>query len=100
MSERSTQSRAEQDARWAGPMSAAPSGDAECYAPLPGELETTLRRFLRRILGHADRVDECLQESLIAIHKARHTYDPRRPLRPWAFGLARSELVEPSGEQR
>jgi len=35
-----------------------------------------------------------VQECLIAIHGARHTYDPKRPFRPWLFAIVRNKTVD------
>jgi len=39
-------------------------------------------------------VDDLLQEILISIHKARHTYDGNRPYKPWAYAIARFRLQD------
>jgi RNA polymerase sigma-70 factor, ECF subfamily len=45
--------------------------------------------FLRRRLpDHADLEDIC-QETLVAVYKSRHTYQPARPFEPWLFAIAR-----------
>lgn len=35
-----------------------------------------------------------LQEVLISIHKARHTYDGNRPYKPWIYAIARYRLQD------
>jgi RNA polymerase sigma-70 factor (ECF subfamily) len=37
-------------------------------------------------------VDDLLQEILISIHKARHTYDGNRPYKPWVYAIAQFRL--------
>ena len=39
-------------------------------------------------------MDDLLQEVLLSIHKARHTYDGLRPYKPWAFAIARFRLLD------
>jgi RNA polymerase sigma-70 factor (ECF subfamily) len=39
-------------------------------------------------------VDDVLQEILISIHKARHTYDGQRPYKPWMFAIAKFRLQD------
>ena len=39
-------------------------------------------------------VEDCVQECLIAIHDARHTYDPGRPFRPWMFAIVRHKTID------
>lgn len=75
-------------------MAAAQRGDADSYRSLMAELQTVLTPFLRRQLAGPELVEDCVQESLLAIHKARHTYDPARPFKPWAYTLARYKSVD------
>jgi len=84
----------EQEARWSAWMVAGQAGDSAAYQQLFSELEAVLMPFLNRLLGGSDLVEDCLQESLLAIHKARHTYDARRPFKPWAYTLARYKSVD------
>ena len=83
-----------EDERWSAWMAAAQDGDLASYEQLLAELQTALRGFLRRMLGPADLVDECLQECLFAIHKARHSYDPGRPFKPWVYALANHKTID------
>jgi RNA polymerase sigma-70 factor (ECF subfamily) len=39
-------------------------------------------------------VDDVLQEILISIHKARHTYDGQRPYKPWVYAIAKFRLQD------
>jgi DNA-directed RNA polymerase specialized sigma24 family protein len=36
-----------------------------------------------------DRIDEVIQDVLLSVHRARHTYDPARPFRHWLVAIAR-----------
>lgn len=83
-----------EDQRWSSWMAAAQRGDAESYESLLRELERSLGSRLRRMLGGNDLVEDCLQECLVAIHRARHTYDTRRPFKPWAYSLARYKTID------
>jgi RNA polymerase sigma-70 factor (ECF subfamily) len=38
--------------------------------------------------------DDVVQETLISVHAARHTYDPRRPFVPWFYAIARNRLID------
>lgn len=83
-----------EDRRWSTWMAAAQRGDSDRYEALLAELESTLRGFLFHLVGAPELVDDCLQECLLAIHRARHTYDPKRPFKPWAFALARYKTID------
>ncbi len=70
------------------------NGDARAYAELLQETARLLRPFLSRRLRFSNEVDDLLQEILLSIHKARHTYDGRRPYKPWAYAIARFRLLD------
>lgn len=69
-------------------------GDQRAYAALLQETSRLLRPFLSRRLSAASEVDDLLQEILLSIHKARHTYDGKRPYKPWAYAIARFRLQD------
>jgi RNA polymerase sigma-70 factor (ECF subfamily) len=39
-------------------------------------------------------LDDVVQETLISVHRARHTWDPSRPLAPWFYAIASHRLVD------
>jgi RNA polymerase sigma-70 factor (ECF subfamily) len=86
MKERESQARSQQRARW---MERAQHGDRGAYRALLEEIGPLLTSFLRRRLRDAQDVEDVYQETLMALHRARHTYEPSRPFEPWLFGIAR-----------
>lgn len=73
-------------------MRQALGGDKRAYAELLRETARFLRPYFSRRLSLENEVDDLLQETLISIHKARHTYDGQRPYRPWVFAIANFRL--------
>jgi RNA polymerase sigma-70 factor (ECF subfamily) len=67
-------------------------GDQRAYAQLLRATVELLRPFLARRLSRDGELDDLLQEILISIHKARHTYDGRRPYKPWMYAIANFRL--------
>ena len=65
------------DAGWrrAGLMAAAQRGDADAYGELLNEIGPVLMRFLRARVRDAQEAEDLYQETLMAIHRARHGYD-------------------------
>lgn len=63
-------------------------GDAASYTLFLQKISTLLRRILGRRLPASD-LEDVVQEVLISVHKARHTYDGQRPLMPWLLAIAR-----------
>ena len=71
------------------------AGDALAYQAFLKDLAGHLRAFLRkRLAGLPDEVEDLVQESLIAVHNQRHTYDPNQPLTAWVVALARYKLID------
>jgi RNA polymerase sigma-70 factor (ECF subfamily) len=76
-------------------MVAALDGDARAYRALLGDLRLRLGAFfVRRLGGSQAEADDLVQETLIAIHTRRETYDPRQPFTPWLFAVARYKLAD------
>ncbi len=80
--------------RWSALMAGAQQGRRSDYQQLLRELTGVISDFLRSRFGNHDFIDDCVQESLIAIHHARHTWDPRRAFRPWMFTIVRHKAVD------
>ena len=71
------------------------AGDNAAYQTFLTELSAHLRSFLRRRLaGLPDDIEDLVQESLLAVHNQRHTYDPDQPLSAWVQAIARYKLVD------
>jgi RNA polymerase sigma-70 factor (ECF subfamily) len=74
-------------------MIAALDGDAAAYRRLLAALTGHLRAYYVRRVGAAT-AEDLVQETLIAIHGRRATYDPGQPLTAWVFGIARYKLID------
>jgi len=71
------------------------AGDAAAYYAFLKDLSTHLRAFFRRRMsGLPDEVEDLVQESLLAVHNQRHTYDPGQPLTAWVHAIAKYKLVD------
>lgn len=86
--------RTADEQRWARWMLAAQAGDQGAYASLLGEIADVVRRYLHRQFAHAEFVDDCVQECLMAVHTARHSYQAGRPFRPWLLAIARHKAID------
>lgn len=75
-------------------MRLALEGDKQAYSALLQETSRFLRPFLSKRLNGASEVEDLLQEILLSIHKARHTYDGLRPYKPWVFAIAQFRLLD------
>ena len=73
----------------------AQSGDEAAYRDCLIRIATRLRAFLRRRMqGLPDEVEDLVQETLLALHTQRGTYDPALPVSAWVFAIARHKLVD------
>jgi RNA polymerase sigma-70 factor, ECF subfamily len=70
------------------------NGDTQAYAELLKETARLLRPYLSKRIYASTEVDDVLQEILISIHKARHTYDGQRPYKPWMYAIAKFRLQD------
>jgi len=71
------------------------AGDEPAYRDFLRELSAHLRAFLRKRLARLpDEVEDLVQESLLAIHNQRHTYDSGQPLTAWIHAIAKYKLVD------
>jgi RNA polymerase sigma-70 factor (ECF subfamily) len=73
----------------------AQSGDDVAYRQCLCLLADRLRGyFKRRLSGLPDEVEDLVQETLLALHLQRGTYDPALPVSAWAVAIARHKLVD------
>jgi RNA polymerase sigma-70 factor (ECF subfamily) len=70
------------------------AGDQRAYAILLQKTSRLLRPFLAKRLNFGNEVDDLMQEILVSIHKARHTYDGNRPFKPWVYAIATFRLQD------
>ncbi len=80
--------RAERDLEWSQLMRAAQAGDRQAYERLLREVTPIVRALARRRCVIREDVEEIVQETLLTVHRVRHTYDPGRPFLPWLSSIA------------
>jgi len=73
----------------------AQTGDEAAYRESLTRIAARLRGYLRRRLqGLPDDVEDLVQETLLALHLQRGTYDPAVPVSAWVLAIARHKLVD------
>jgi RNA polymerase sigma-70 factor, ECF subfamily len=92
-----TNDQERQAAAW---MQLAQRGDERAYASLLVLLTGLTRQFARGRLGAVAWIDDVVQETLLAIHGARQTYDPARPFAPWFYAIASSRMIDAIRRER
>jgi len=71
------------------------AGDGAAYHAFLGELSAFLRGYLRgRLARLPDDVEDLVQETLLAVHNQRHTYDADQPLTAWVHAIARYKMID------
>jgi RNA polymerase sigma-70 factor (ECF subfamily) len=74
-------------------MMEARSGDGHAYEQLLRELDAWLCRYYARRLPHP-AAEDARQDTLLAIHAKRHTYEPSRSFGAWVIGIARYKWID------
>jgi len=88
------QAKSEAGRRWSRLMAAAQDGDAAAYQQLLEEILPMLRAMVRaRVYDHA-AAEDVVQNVLLSVHRARHSYRPERPLRPWLSAITRNAIID------
>ena len=75
-------------------MTGSLNGDAVAHGTLLRALLPVLRGYFVRRIGAASDVEDLVQETLIAVHTKRASYDPTRPFGPWLFAVARYKMID------
>ena len=76
-------------------MIAGLDGDATSQAQLLRALVPILTAFYRRRMRDGqDDIDDLIQETLIAVHTRRATYDRDRVFSGWLFAIARYKMID------
>ncbi|VVE26023.1 sigma-70 family RNA polymerase sigma factor [Pandoraea anhela] len=71
------------------------SGHSADYRSFLIELTRHLRGYLRKRIPHfRDDTEDLVQEILLAVHNARHTFRPDEPLTAWVHAIARYKLTD------
>ena len=79
-------------------MRAANRGDARAYRQLLEAVAPVLRGLARQGLSRygisAEDIEDVVQETLLAVHLKRTTWDEQRPLLPWLRAIVQNKLVD------
>ena len=78
---------------WRALMVAAQGGDVAAYRRLLTACRAWLARYFSRRLPPG-MVDDAVQDTLLAVHEKRHTFDPAQPFEPWLAAIARYKWID------
>lgn len=83
---------------WSELMRAALLGDAIAYQRVLVAIAPHVRSVARGVVGHRGfgtaEVEDVVQETLLAVHLKRATWDPEKPFLPWLNAVARHKAVD------
>lgn len=82
------------DRRLGGLMASAQAGDRSAYDTLLHDCVSLIRAVARGRGVPPEGVDDVVQETLLAIHRARHTYDPARSFNAWLRTIADRRAID------
>ena len=69
------------------------AGDRSAFESLYERLGPAVIAYLDAIEPGLGRDARLVNEVFLAIHRARRSYDPRRPFEPWAIAIARHVVL-------
>lgn len=73
----------------------AQAGDEKAYEQALRLIAQRLRAYFRRRLNNsAEDAEDMVQETLLAIHTRRHTYDAAFPVSAWIMAIAKYKLID------
>jgi RNA polymerase sigma-70 factor, ECF subfamily len=88
----------ELEEEWADLMRRGNAGDGGAYRQLLKAVTPIPRAVARRGLTRAgqpiDQSEDIVQDTLLAVHLKRHTWDSEAMFSPWLFAIARNKLVD------
>ncbi|HSN54924.1 MAG TPA: RNA polymerase sigma factor [Candidatus Sulfomarinibacteraceae bacterium] len=70
-------------------MIAYQKGDMDAFSGLYEALKRPLIRYLWTFVRNQSAAEDLLQETFLQLHRARRTYIPPRPVRPWVYAITR-----------
>lgn len=74
---------------------AAQAGDEAAYRQALQRIAQRLRTYLRRRMQSLpDETEDLVQETLLALHLQRGTWDPAFPVSAWVLAIARHKLID------
>ena len=83
---------------WAVLMRAAMAGDEVAYraflTAITPSIRATARRNLARFSLGASEAEDVVQDTLLAVHLKRQTWDQGRPIGPWISAIARNKFID------
>ncbi|MEQ1755901.1 MAG: RNA polymerase sigma factor [Micropepsaceae bacterium] len=81
-------------------MEAAQGGDRQAYAQILKEIAVFARALVRRFHANPSTIEDVVQDTLLTIHRVRHTYEPGRSVHAWVAAIVRRRSIDTLRSQR
>jgi RNA polymerase sigma-70 factor (ECF subfamily) len=75
-------------------MAAAQTGNRQAYERVLADSVALIRGVARRRGVPVDALDDVVQETLLSVHRVRHTYDPTRSYDAWLAAIADRRAID------
>lgn len=72
----------------------AQAGDKKAYQELLIYMYDYIKMSVRKNFSNPEIAEDLVQDILIAFHKAKHTYDPKKPFKPWISAIIRFKVID------
>lgn len=79
---------------WPDLMRRAQDGDQLAYRLVLRAMLPAIHRLARRRIYDEALAEDAVQDTLLTIHRLRHTYDPARPLLPWIAAITSARAID------
>jgi RNA polymerase sigma-70 factor (ECF subfamily) len=79
---------------WGELLAAAQRGDGDAYRQFLQSVTPFARALARRRIISAETAEDVVQESLLTLHRVRHTYEPGRPVQPWLAAIVARRSID------
>ena len=79
---------------WQQLMQAAQNGSEASYGELLTDVAEALRIYFKKRIHNETEIEDLVQEVLLGLHKARHTFDPKQPFAAWMYSIARYKMID------
>ena len=94
LSAESASTSEEAERRRAAWMADAQGGDRRAYERVLADSLPLIRAAARRQGVPLDHIDDVVQETLLTVHRVRHTYDPARSYDAWITAIASRRAID------
>lgn len=79
---------------WGELLAAAQRGDAEAYGTFLRAIIPFARALARRRSWSDDMTEDVVQDTLLTVHRVRHTYQPGLPVKPWLAAIVARRSID------